>query len=246
MKEWKSWLKTQHSKTKIMASNPIISWQIDGATMATVRDFVFLGSKIPADGSYSHEIKRHLLLGRKAMTNLESILKSRDITLPTKVRLVKAMVFPWVMDGCELDYKESWALKNWCFWTVVLQKTLESPLDCKVIQPVNSEGNQSWIFIGGLMLLLKLQYLGHLMQRTDSFEKTLVLGKIEGGRRRGQRWDDWMASLTQWTWVWASSGSWWWTGKPGVLQSMGSQRVRHNWATELNWLTEISWCVICF
>ena len=107
------------------------------------------GSKITADGDCSHEIKRLLLLGRKAMTNLDSILKSRDITLPTKVSLVKAMVFPVVMYGCwELDYKESWAPKNWRFWTVVLEKTLESPLDCKEIQPVHSKGDQSWVFIG--------------------------------------------------------------------------------------------------
>ena len=109
-----------------------------------------LGSKITADGDCSHEIKRHLLLGRKALTNLDSILKSRDITLPTKVCLVKAMVFPVVMyrGMWELDYKESWGLKNWCVWTVVLEKTLESPLDCKEIQPVNPKGNQSWTFIG--------------------------------------------------------------------------------------------------
>ena len=99
-------------------------------------------------GDSSHEIKRRLLLGRKAMTNLDSILKSRDITLSTKVRLVKAMVFPVVMYGCELDYKESWAPKNWCFWTVVLEETLESPLDCKEIRPVHPKGDQSWVFIG--------------------------------------------------------------------------------------------------
>ena len=167
---------------------------------------------------------------------LHNILKCWDITLPIKVHLVKTMVFPvvhiWMW---ELDYKESWVLKNWCFWTVVLEKTLDSPLDCKEIQTVHPKGNQSWIFIlEGLMLKLKPQYFGHLMGRTDSLEKTLMLGKIEGRRRRGwQRRDVWMASPTQWTWVWASSGSWWWTGKPGVLQSMGSQRVRHDWATEL-------------
>ena len=105
-------------------------------------------SKITADGDCSHEIKRRLLLGRKVMTNLDSILKSRDITLPTKVHLIKAMVFPVVMYGCELDFKESWALKNWCFWTVVLEKTLESPLDCKEIQPVHPKGDHSWVFIG--------------------------------------------------------------------------------------------------
>ena len=107
-----------------------------------------LGSKITADGDCSHEVKRRLLLGRKAMTNLDSILKSRDITLPTKGHLVKAMVFPVVVWIWELDYKESWVLKNWCFGTVVLEKTLESPLDCKEIQTVHPKGNQSWIFIG--------------------------------------------------------------------------------------------------
>ena len=115
----------------------------------TVRDFILGGSKITADGDCSHEIKRRLLLGRKVMTNLDSILKSRDITVPTKVHLFKAMVFPVVTYGLwELGYKESWASKNRCFWTVVSEKTLESPLDCKEIQPVNPKGNQSWIFIG--------------------------------------------------------------------------------------------------
>ena len=131
-----------------MLFSPITSWQIDGEKVKTVADFLFGGSKITADGDCSYEIKRRLLLGRKVMTNLDSILKSRDITLPTKVRLVKAMVFScshvWMW---ELDYKESWALKNWCFWIVVLDKTLESPLDCKEIQAVHYEGDQSWVFI---------------------------------------------------------------------------------------------------
>ena len=117
--------------------------------METVKDFIFLGSKITADSDCNHEIKRHLLLGRKDMTNLDSILKSRDITLPTKVRLVKAMVFPVVMYGCESwGHKEGWALQNWCLQTVVLEKTLESPLDYKEIQPLHPKGNQFWIFIG--------------------------------------------------------------------------------------------------
>ena len=144
--------------------------------METVVDFIFLGSKITADGDCSHEVKRHLLLGRKVITNLDSLLKSRDITLPTKVRLVKAIVFPVVMYG-----RESWIMKKaecqridafelWC-----LKKTLESLLDCKEIQLVHPKG---------MMLKLKLQYFGHLMRRTDSFEKTLMLGKIESGRRR--------------------------------------------------------------
>ena len=132
-----------------MASYSITSWQIDGETMETVTDFIFLCSKITADSDCSHEIKRRLLLGRKAITNIDSILKSKDITLPTKVRLVKAMVFSsshvWMW---ELDYKESWAQRNWCFWTVVLEKTLESPLDRKEIKPVNPKGNQFWIFLG--------------------------------------------------------------------------------------------------
>ena len=116
--------------------------------MGKQRHFILGGSKITADGDYSHGIKRHLLLRRKVMTNLDSVLKSRDIILPTKVCLVKAMVFPVVMYGCELGYTESWVPKNWCFWTVVLEKMLKSPLDSKEIQPVYSKGNQSWIFFG--------------------------------------------------------------------------------------------------
>ena len=122
----------------------------------------------------------------------------------------------------ELDYKESWVPNNWCFWTVVLEKTLESPLDCKEIQPVHPKGDSPEYSLEGLMLKLKLQYFCHLMRRADSLEKTLMLGKI--------------VSPTQWIWVWVNSGSWWWPGRPGMLQSMGSQRVRHNWATELNWI----------
>ena len=137
----------------------------------------------------------------------------------------------------ELDDEESWALNNWCFWTVVLKKTLESPLNCKEIQSVLSKGDQSCAFIEGLILKLKLQYFGHLMWRVDSLEKTLVLGGLgAGGEGEDRGWDAWMASPTQWTWVWMNSGIWWWTGRPGVLQFMGSQRVRHDWATELNWI----------
>ena len=141
------------------------------------------------------------------------------------------------------QYKESWALKNWFVWTVVLEKTLESPLDCKQIQPVHPKG---WISPGcsleGLMLKLKLQYFGHMMRRADSFEKTLMLGNIDAGREGDNRgWDGWTASLTRWTWVWVSSRSWWWTGKSGVLQSMGlqSQTWLSNW-TELYPLLSLS------
>ena len=130
-------LKLNIQKTKIMASGPITSWEIDGETVETMADFIFLGSNITADGDCSHEIKRRLLLGREVMTNLDNILKSRDITLPTKVHLVKPMVFPVVLYGGEnWTIKKAWVPKNWCFWTVVLEKTLESPLDCKDTQLV--------------------------------------------------------------------------------------------------------------
>ena len=146
-KSEKAGLKLNVWKTKIMASGPITSWQIDGETMETVKDFIFLGSKITADGDCSHEIKRRLFLGRKVMTNLDSILKSRDIT--NKGPSSQSSGFPssyvWMW---ELDQKEGLVLKNWCFWTVVLEKTLERHLYCKEIQPVNPKGNQSWIFIG--------------------------------------------------------------------------------------------------
>ena len=140
----------------------------------------------------------------------------------------------WVLD-CE----EGRELKNWCFWTVVLEKTLESPLFCKKIQLINPKGNQSWIFIRRTDLRLKLPYFDHLMWITDSLEKTLMLGKIEGRRMGQQRMRGWMASPTRWTWVWAGSRSWWWTGKPGVLQPMGSKTVGHDWATELDWTWRI-------
>ena len=158
---------------------------------------LFFGSKITADGDCSQEIKRHLLLGRKVMTNLNSILKSRDITLPTKVYLVKAVVFPvvhvWMW---ELDYKESWEQKNWWFWTVVLEKTLESSLDCKEIQPVYPKGDQSWVFIGRTDVEVESPIFGHMMWRADSFEKTLILGKIEGGRRREWQRMRWLDGIT--------------------------------------------------
>ena len=136
----------------------------------------------------------------------------------------------------ELDCEESSALKNWCFWTVVLEKTLESPLDCKeILQSILKETSPG-CSLEGLMLRLKLQYFGHLVWRVNSLENTLMLGGIGGRRRRGRprmRWLD--ASPTRWTWVWVNSGSWWWTGRPGMLRFMGSQRVGHDWATELNW-----------
>ena len=136
----------------------------------------------------------------------------------------------------DLDYKEGWVPKNWCFWTVVLEKTLESPLDCKEIQPVNPEGNQSWIFIGRTdeaetPILWPPDAMKWLTWKDPDAGKDWRLGGE--GDHRG--WDGWMASLAQWTWVWVDSGSWWWTGRPGMLRFMGSQRVGHDWATELNW-----------
>ena len=201
------------------------------------QDFIFLGSKITADGECSHEIKRHLLLGGKPMTNLDSILKCRDITLLTKVFIVKAMVFPVVMYGCE-----SWTIKKadhqridaFELWWWRLSRLLRVPwrsnqFMLKEISPGCS--------LEGLMLKLKLQYFGHVMQRTDSLEKTWCWERLKAGGEGGNRgWDGWMALLTQWTWAWVNSRSWWWTGKPGVLQSMGLQRVGHNW---VNWTDHV-------
>jgi len=179
-------LKLNIQKTKIMASGPITSWQIDGGTVETMADFISLGSKISADGDYSHEIKRRLLLGRKGMTNLDSLLKSRDITLPTNVRLVKAMVFPVVMYGCE-----SWTIKTaecqkidafalWCWRRLLRVPWTARRSNQSILKEISPECS-----LEGLMLKLKLQYFGQQMQRADSCEKTLILGKIERRRRRG-------------------------------------------------------------
>ena len=180
----------------ILASGPITSWQIDGETVETVADFILGGSKIIADGDCNHEIKRRLLLGRKVMTNLESMLKSRDITLPTKVHLVKAMFFPVVMYGCE-----SWTIKKaeckridafelWC-WRRLLRVLWTARRSNQFILKETSPGCS----LEGLMLKLKLQYFGHLMRRADSFEKTLTLGKIEGRRRRGRQRMRWLDGI---------------------------------------------------
>ena len=174
-------------KTKIIASSPITSWQVDGETMETVTDFIFLGSQITTGGDCSHEIKRHLLLARKVMANLDSILKSRDITLPTKVCLVKTMIFPVVMYRCEsrmIKKVKCWrinAFELWCW-----RRLLRVPWTARRSnQPIIKEINPEYS-LERLMLKLQLQYFGHLMWRTDSSEKTLMLGKIEGGRR--SRW----------------------------------------------------------
>ena len=319
-----------------MASGPTISWEIDGETVETVSDFIFLGSKITTDGDCSHEIKRCLLLGRKVITNLDSIMEkamaphsgtlawkipwtqepgrlqsmgsrrighswATSLSLftfmhwrrkwqPTPVFLPRESQGWGSLMGCcpwgrkswtrlkrlsssssssssrqhiqkqrhyfankglssqsygfssshvwmwELDYKESWVPKNWCFWTMVLKKTLERPLDCKEFQPVHPKGDQSWVFIGRTDLKLKLQYFGHLMWRADSLKRPWCWERLKAGGEGDDRgWDGWMASLTQWTWVWVNSRSWQWIGRPGVLQSMGitkSQTRLSDW-TEL-------------
>ena len=184
-KSEKDGLKLNIQKTKIMASSPITTWELDGGTVETVSDFIFLGSKITTDGDCSHEIKRCLLLRRKIMTNLDSIFKSRDVTLPTKIRLVKAMVFPVVIYGCE-----SWTVKKaerrridafelWC-WSRLLRVPWSARRSNQSILKEISPG----FSLEGLMLKLKLQYFGHLMRRVVSLEKTLILGGIEGRRRR--------------------------------------------------------------
>ena len=219
-----------------MASGPITSCQIDGETVETVSDFIFLGSKITADGDCSHEIKRRLLLGRKAMTNVDSLLKSRDVTLPTKVHLVKAMVFPVVMYGCEswtikkAEHQRTDAFEVRC-WRRLLRVTWTAR---RSNQPLLKEIGPKYS-LEGLMLKLKLQYFGHLMWRTDSLQRPWCWERLRAGGERDDRgWDGWIASPTQWTWVWVNSRSWWWTEKPCVLQSMG-HRVWHDWATEPNW-----------
>ena len=217
-----------------MASGCITSWQIDGKTVETVADFIFGGSKITADGDCSHDIKRRLLLGRKVMTNLDSIWKSKGVTLPTKVCLVKAMVFPVVRYGCE-----SWTIKKaehqridafevWCWkrllrvsWTA--RRSNQSTL--KEISPECS--------VEGLMLNWNSNTLATWCEELTHLKRPWCWERLRAGEGEDRGWDGWMASLTQCTWVWVDSRSWGWTGRPSVLQSMGSQRVGHDWVIEL-------------
>ena len=190
-------LKFNIQKTKIMASSPITSRQIDGETMETVRDFIFLGSKITADGNCSREIKRCLFPGRKAMINIDSILKSRDNTLSTKVHVVKAVVFPVVMYGYEswtirkAEHSKSDAFELWCWRRLLRVPWTARRSNQSILKEISPECS-----LEGLMLKLKLQNFGHLMRRTVSFEKTLMLGKIEGRRRREQQRMRWLDGTT--------------------------------------------------
>ena len=202
--------------------------------METVTDFILGSSKIIADGDCSHEIKRHLLLEIKAIRNLDSILKSRDITLLTKVHLVKAMVFPVAMYGCEswtvkkAEHRRIDAFELWCWRRLLRIPWTSRRSNQSIVKEINPEYS-----LEGLMVRLKLQYL--CKELTHWKRPWCWEGLGAGGEGDNRGWDGWMASLTRCTWVWVNSGSWWWTGRPGVLQFIGSQRVRHDWATELNW-----------
>ena len=200
------------------------------------------GSKITADGDCSHEIKRHLLLGRKVMTILDSILKSRDISLPTKVCLVKAMVVPVVMYGCEswtikkAEHRRIDAFELWC-WGRLLRVSWTARTSNQSILKVICPGCS----LEELMLKLKLQYFPTSCKELTHWKRLWCWeGLGAGGEGDYRGWDGWMPSPTQWTWVWVDSGSWWWTWRPGVLWFMGSQRVGHDWVTELNWMLKKS------
>ena len=224
-----------------MASGPI-TWQIDGETVA---DFIFLGSKITAGGDCSHEIKRCLFLGRKVMTNLDSILKSRDIILPAKVHLVKAMVFPVVMYGCKsLTYKESWVQKNWCFWTVVLEKTLESPLDCKAIQPVHPKGDQPWVFIGRTGVEAETPILWPPDVKNWLIWKDPDAGKDWGPEKKGTTEDE----MVGWH-HWLNGHGFGWT--PGIGNGQGGLECCDSWGhKESDTTVRLNWtywrdCLFC-
>ena len=208
-----------------------------GKSMETVTDCIFLGPTITADGDCSHKIKRCLLLGRKVMTNLDSILKSRDLTLPTMAHLVKAMVFPVVMYGCEswtIKKAEHWrfvAFELWCWRRLLRVPWTPRRSNQSILKEISPEYS-----LEGLMLELKLQYFATWCAELTHLKRPWCWERLKaGGEGDHIGWDGWMASLTQWTWVWLNSGNWRWTERPGMLQSMESQRVGHDWVTEVNW-----------
>ena len=219
-------------------------WKIDGETMETVTDFIFFGSKITADGDCSHEIKRRLFLGRKALTNPDSILKSRDITLPTHVCLVKAMGFPVVMYGCE-----SWIIKKaqcqrintfepWCWRRLLRVPWTARKSNQSVLKEISPEYS-----LEGLMLKWGSNTLATWCEELTHWKRLWCWERLKAGGEGDDRgWDCWMASLTRWTWVWARSRSWWWTEKPGILQYTGSQK---SWRWPIDWTTMFAKLVSC-
>ena len=223
-----------NNKSKIMASGPITLWQIEGGNGEVVIDFLFLGSKFTSDADCSHEIRRWLLLGRKTMTNLDSVLKIRSITLLTEVYIV----FPVVMYSCEsltvkkAEWRRIDAFKLW-YWRLLKIPWTARRSNQSVLREINPEHS-----LEGLIRKLKFEYFGHLIQTADSLEKSLMLGKIEGRRRRGPQRMRWLDGVTNAMdvncklWEMAKFGRCWGIGKPGMLQSKGSQRVRHDWVTE--------------
>ena len=208
-----------------MASGPITSWQIDGETVETVADFNFWGPKITADGDCSHEIKRRLLLGRKVMANLDSILKSRDITLPTKVRLVKAMVFPVVMYGYEswtvkkAEHRRIDAFELWCWKRLLRVPCTARRSNRSILKEISPDIHwKDWC------LSWNCNTWATWCEELTHWKRPWCWERLKAGGEGDDRgWEGWMASPILWTWVWASSRSWWWTGRPGMLQSMGSQ-----------------------
>ena len=220
----KAGLQLNIKKMKILAFSPITPWEIDGETIETVKDFIFLGSKITADGDCGNEIKRHLLLGRKTITNLDSKLKSRDITLPTKIHLVKAIISPVVMYECEswaikkAEYQSIDAFELWCWRRLLRVCWTARRLNQSILKEISPEYS-----LEGLMLKLKLQYLATWCEGLLHWKRPWCWERLKAGEGDYRGWNVWMALPIWWTWVWASSASWWWTGKPGVLQSMGRE-----------------------
>ena len=224
-REWKSWLKTQHWKTKIMASNSITLWQIEGEKVETMTDCIFLGSKITADGDWSHEIKKKLAPWKKSYEKHRQNVKKQRHHFVNKGPYSQSYGFSsshiWMW---ELDHNEGWARKNLCFQTLVLEKTLESLLDCKEIKPVLKRINSKYSLEG---LMLKLQYFGHLIQRVDSLEKTLMLGKNEGNRRMGQQRMRWLNGITYSMDMNLSK-----------LWDIGNLEDKEFWSAAIHWITK--------